>query len=49
MFKLFKISLFLIIFFSEINLGQTPSYGNLEIYTREAYLSSVGYFSGSFQ
>lgn len=41
--------IFLIIFsFSNIFLySQSSEYGNLRIYTREAYLSSIGYYSGS--
>lgn len=43
------INFLLLILFLSCNLlrGQTSEYGNLKIYTREAYLSSLGYYSGS--
>ncbi len=49
MLKLFTALLLSVAVFSGLNQAQTPAYGNLEIFTREAYLSSFGYFSGSFE
>lgn len=49
MLKSFTALLFSVAMFSGFILAQTPAYGNLEIFTREAYISSFGYFSGSFE
>lgn len=49
MLKIYKVFPVLLLILSTLSYSQTPSYGNLEIYTREVNLSSIGYFSGSFQ
>lgn len=49
MFKSYHSLLLCVFYLSNLIYAQTPGYGNLEVYTREAYLSSIGYFSGSFQ
>lgn len=49
MLKSYHLLLLCLFNLSTIVYAQIPGYGNLEVYTREAYLSSVGYFSGSFQ
>lgn len=43
------IRLSLIIFFSVLSRSQTSNEGNYEVYTREAYLSSFGYLTNTFQ
>ncbi|AFH48679.1 Hypothetical protein IALB_0967 [Ignavibacterium album JCM 16511] len=37
----------ILLFHNNFICAQTSEYGNLKIYTREAYLSSFGYYSGS--